>query len=194
MNYGAIKNCDIANGLGVRVSLFVSGCRNHCPGCFQPETWAFEYGQPFTKETEDALLAMLRPDYINGLTLLGGEPFEPENQHVLVKLLRKVRETYPKKDIWCYTGYTYEKDLLSDSVSGTGVKVRTEVTDEMLSYIDCLVDGEFVLEKKDSTLLFRGSSNQRLIGLHGYQVPDERKRDHEIKHYEGVYIPTRTAP
>ena len=194
MNYGNIKECDIADGPGVRVSLFVSGCRHHCKGCFNEETWNFNYGQPYTEETEAEILNSLDSNFIQGFTLLGGEPFEPENQVELVKLLKKVRETYPKKDIWCYTGYTYEEDLLSDSVSSTGVKVRTEVTDEMLSYIDCLVDGEFVLEKKDSTLLFRGSSNQRLIGLHGYQVPDERKRDHEIKHYEGVYIPTRTAP
>ena len=121
--------------------------------------------KPYTEETQAELLRLLSPAYIQGLTLLGGEPFEPENQRVLVKLLRKVRETYPEKDIWCYTGYTYEKDLLSDSVSSTGVKVRTEVTDEMLSYIDCLVDGEFVLEKKDSTLLFRGSSFTSRPGL-----------------------------
>ncbi|MDD6440114.1 MAG: anaerobic ribonucleoside-triphosphate reductase activating protein [Lachnospiraceae bacterium] len=194
MYYANIKGVDVADGPGVRVSLFVSGCRHHCRECFNAMAWDFQYGKPYTEETQAELLRLLSPVYIQGLTLLGGEPFEPENQRVLVKLLRKVRETYPEKDIWCYTGYTYEKDLLSDSVSSTGVKVRTEVTDEMLSYIDCLVDGEFVLEKKDSTLLFRGSSNQRLIGLHGYQVPDERKRDHEIKHYEGVYIPTRTAP
>ena len=181
MYYANIKGVDVADGPGVRVSLFVSGCRHHCRECFNAMAWDFQYGKPYTEETQAELLRLLSPAYIQGLTLLGGEPFEPENQHVLVKLLRKVRETYPKKDIWCYTGYTYEKDLLSDSVSGTGVKVRTEVTDE-------------ILEKKDSTLLFRGSSNQRLIGLHGYQVPDERKRDHEIKHYEGVYIPTRTAP
>jgi anaerobic ribonucleoside-triphosphate reductase activating protein len=159
MNYGAIKNCDIANGLGVRVSLFVSGCRNHCPGCFQPETWAFEYGQPFTKETEDALLAMLRPDYINGLTLLGGDPFEPENQSVLLPFLRRVRETCPGKNIWAYTGYTWEQ-----LTSGTHRTCIPE-TGEMLRLMDVLVDGPFVEEKKNIRLRFRGSENQRIIDV-----------------------------
>ena len=159
MNYGAIKNCDIANGLGVRVSLFVSGCRNHCPGCFQPETWAFEYGQPFTKETEDALLAMLRPDYINGLTLLGGDPFEPENQSVLLPFLRRVRETCPGKNIWAYTGYTWEQ-----LTSGTHRTCIPE-TGEMLRLMDVLVDGPFVEAKKNIRLRFRGSENQRIIDV-----------------------------
>ena len=159
MNYGTIKDCDIANGPGVRVSLFVSGCRHHCKGCFNPETWNFQYGQPFTEETEAQILNALSPSYIQGFTLLGGEPFEPENQRVLVTLLKKIRQAYPEKDIWCYTGYLYDVDLPE------GGKVHTEVTDEMLSYIDVLVDGEFVEELKDITLVFRGSSNQRILDL-----------------------------
>lgn len=166
MNYGTIKDCDIANGPGVRVSLFVSGCRHHCKGCFNPETWDFQYGQPFTEETADQILKALSPSYIRGFTLLGGEPFEPENQRVLVGLLRKIRKTYPAKDIWCYTGYLYDADLPE------GGKVHTEVTDEMLSYIDVLVDGEFVEAKKDITLVFRGSSNQRVWNLKSKKTVD----------------------
>lgn len=166
MNYGTIKDCDIANGPGVRVSLFVSGCRHHCKGCFNPETWDFQYGQPFTEETADQILKALSPSYIRGFTLLGGEPFEPENQRVLVGLLRKIRKTYPAKDIWCYTGYLYDADL------PVGGKVHTEVTDEMLSYIDVLVDGEFVEAKKDITLVFRGSSNQRVLNLKSKKTVD----------------------
>lgn len=162
MNYANIKNWDIADGPGVRVSLFVSGCRNHCRNCFQPETWDFEYGRPFTEETERELLEMLQPEYIQGFTLLGGEPFEPENQAVLAGLLKKIREKYPQKDIWCYTGYTLEKDLLPEE----GAK-HTPFTGEMLNCIDVLVDGRFVEELKDITLLYRGSSNQRIIPLHG---------------------------
>lgn len=159
MHYGNIKECDIADGPGVRVSLFVSGCRHHCKGCFNPETWDFKYGKPYTEETEEEILRLLAPDYIQGLTLLGGEPFEPENQGVLAALLERVREAYPDKDIWCYTGYLYDVDL------ALGGKVHTDVTDEMLSYIDVLVDGEFVEELKDVTLVFRGSSNQRILKL-----------------------------
>ncbi|MDE6939232.1 MAG: anaerobic ribonucleoside-triphosphate reductase activating protein [Lachnospiraceae bacterium] len=159
MHYGNIKECDIADGPGVRVSLFVSGCRHHCKGCFNPETWDFKYGKPYTQETEEELLRLLAPDYIKGLTLLGGEPFEPENQGVLTALLKRVRTLYPEKDIWCYTGYLYDVDLAE------GGKVHTEVTDEMLSCIDVLVDGEFVEELKDATLVFRGSSNQRILKL-----------------------------
>lgn len=159
MNYGNIKECDIADGPGVRVSLFVSGCRHHCKGCFNKETWDFDYGMPYTKETEDEIIRLLAPSYIQGLTLLGGEPFEPENQKELAGLLKRVRETYPDKDIWCYTGYLYDVDLHE------GGRVHTEVTEEMLSYIDVLVDGEFIEEEKDVTLVFRGSRNQRIIEL-----------------------------
>lgn len=159
MYYGNIKKCDIADGPGVRVSLFVSGCRHHCKGCFNPETWNFEYGTPYTKETEAEILKLLSPSYITGFTLLGGEPFEPENQCVLSSLLRKIKETYPEKTIWCYTGYLYDVDL------SPGGKVHTEHTEAMLSCIDVLVDGEFVEEEKDVTLEFRGSRNQRIITL-----------------------------
>ena len=159
MYYGEIKNCDIANGEGVRVTLFVSGCTNRCPGCFQPQTWDFQYGEPFTREVEDRLLAMLAPDYINGLTLLGGEPFEPENQQELVKLLRRVKREYPSKDIWSYSGYLYDTDLKE------GGRAYTDVTEEMLSYLDVLVDGPFIEAQKDITLQFRGSKNQRVIKL-----------------------------
>ena len=159
MNYGTIKNCDIANGAGVRVSLFVSGCRNQCPGCFQPEPWDFGYGQPFTGETEEELLRLLKPGYINGLTLLGGDPFEPENQCALLPFLRKVRTAYPEKDVWAYTGYTWEQ--LTSGVH----RVRLPETVEMLNLIDILVDGPFVQEKKNIRLHFRGSENQRIIDV-----------------------------
>ncbi|MCD7748556.1 MAG: anaerobic ribonucleoside-triphosphate reductase activating protein [Oscillospiraceae bacterium] len=159
MYYGNIKNCDIADGIGVRVTLFVSGCTNCCEGCFQPETWDFHYGQPFTSETEDTLLDMLAPGYINGLTLLGGDPFEPENQRALTPFLKRVRERFPKKDIWAFTGFLYE-DLLRP-----GSHPRCEVTDDMLSMLDVLVDGPFILAKKEVGLRFRGSRNQRLIDL-----------------------------
>ena len=159
MNYANIKKYDIADGPGVRVSLFVSGCRHHCKGCFNYEAWDFEYGRPYTAETEAEILEALKPGYIAGLTLLGGEPFEPENQVELVTLLRKVRETYPEKSIWSYTGYVYDKDLVP------GGRAYTDVTDEMLSYLDVLVDGPFVEELKDITLQFRGSSNQRIIKM-----------------------------
>ena len=159
MNYANIKKYDIADGPGVRVSLFVSGCRHHCKGCFNSEAWDFEYGRPYTAETEAEILEALKPGYIAGLTLLGGEPFEPENQAELVKLLRKVRETYPETSIWSYTGFVYDKDLVP------GGRAYTDVTDEMLSYLDVLVDGPFVEELKDITLQFRGSSNQRILKM-----------------------------
>ena len=159
MYYGEIKKCDIANGEGVRVSLFVSGCTHHCPGCFNRETWDFCYGKEFTKETEEELLKALEPGYVNGLSLLGGEPFEPQNQAVLVPFLRKVRERYPEKTIWCYSGYLFDKELLRES------RARCGLTDEMLSMIDILVDGRFVESLKDITLVFRGSSNQRVIDV-----------------------------
>jgi len=139
--------------------LFVSGCTHHCKGCFQPETWDFEYGKPFTKEVEDELLEALDHDYIDGLTLLGGEPFEPDNQRALVPFLRRFKEKFPEKDIWAYSGYTLDEELLKDS------RARCEVTDEMLSYINVLVDGEFVQEKRNISLQFRGSENQRLIDV-----------------------------
>ncbi|MCF0150562.1 MAG: anaerobic ribonucleoside-triphosphate reductase activating protein [Firmicutes bacterium] len=159
MHYSTIKDCDIANGEGVRISLFVSGCTNHCENCFQPETWAFDYGQPFTKETEDELLRLLSPSFIKGLTLLGGEPMEPENQRGLLPFLKRVRKELPQKNIWCYTGFTLEQ-LQTD-----GSHPRCEVTDEMLQQIDVLVDGRFVEALKNLSLRFRGSSNQRLINL-----------------------------
>lgn len=159
MNYGNIKKYDIADGPGVRVSLFVSGCRHHCKGCFNAETWDFQYGQPYTEETEKEILEALAPDYIQGFTLLGGEPFEPENQPELAKLLKKIRGNYPNKDIWCYSGYLYDVDMV------VGGKVFTEATEEMLSCIDVLVDGEFIEAEKDLSLVFRGSRNQRILLL-----------------------------
>lgn len=159
MYYGTIKKYDIADGEGVRVTLFVSGCTNHCEGCFQEETWDFHFGQPYTEETEKEILEALDNPFISGLTLLGGEPFEPENQTELVKLLRKVRETFPDKNIWSYTGFVYDHDLLE------GQRKHTDVTDEMLSYLDVLVDGPFVLSKKNIMLKFRGSENQRVIDM-----------------------------
>lgn len=159
MYYGEIKKCDIANGTGVRVSLFVSGCRNRCPGCFNKETWDFHYGKPYTRETEEEILDLLKPDYIEGFSLLGGEPFEPENQKVLEGLLQKIKKQYPQKTIWCYTGYEYDKDLQP------GGKVYTKHTEPMLSCIDTLVDGRFIEEEKDITLKFRGSRNQRILEL-----------------------------
>lgn len=159
MHYGEIKNCDIANGIGVRVSLFVSGCTNCCEDCFQPETWDFNYGNDFTEETENKILEMLAPDYICGLTVLGGEPFEPENQRVLVDFLRKVRRKYPEKSIWCFTGFTLEM------LETEGTHCHCEDTEEMLALIDVLVDGRFDKNKKNISLRFRGSENQRLIDL-----------------------------
>ena len=159
MYYGEIKNCDIANGTGVRVTLFVSGCRNHCLNCFQQETWDFEYGSEFTEQTQEQLLDMLEPSYIDGLTVLGGEPFEPENQKELIHLLRRVRKELPHKDIWSYTGFVLDRDLLE------GQRKHTDVTYEMLSYIDVLVDGPFIAEKKNLALYFRGSENQRVIDM-----------------------------
>ena len=159
MNVATIKPVDIANGEGVRVSLFVSGCTHHCPGCFNAEAWDFAYGEPYTAETEDRLIEMLRPSYIRGLSLLGGEPFEPQNQRVLVGLLRRLKAELPEKDVWCYSGYTLDGELLTES------RARCEVTDEMLSMIDVLVDGRFEQDKRNLMLRFRGSENQRLIDL-----------------------------
>ncbi len=160
MNYCNIKPRDIADGVGVRVTLFVSGCRNHCKNCFQPETWAFDYGEPFTREVEDRLLEEMAPGFVNGLTLLGGEPGEAENQRGLLPFLHRVRRELPGKTIWCYSGFTWEQ-LTGKEPS----RCRCEVTDEFLSLLDVLVDGPFVEELHDITLLFRGSSNQRLIDV-----------------------------
>lgn len=159
MNYANIKNYDIANGEGIRVSLFVSGCTHHCPECFNSEAWDFGYGEPYTKEIEDKVIELVKNPRIDGLSLLGGEPFEPCNQRELVKLLRRFRAECPNKDVWCYSGFLYDKELKSES------RARCEVTDEMLSMIDFLVDGRFVAEKKNLRLRFRGSANQRIIDL-----------------------------
>ena len=160
MYYGELKKCDIANGEGVRVSLFVSGCRNHCKDCFQPQTWDFCYGQAFTQQTEQIIYDELELPYIKGLSLLGGDPFEPENQRALLPMLRTIKERFPGKTIWCYTGYRLEDELLQ-----AGTHPHCEVTEEMLSYIDVLVDGRFVAELKDISLQFRGSRNQRVIDM-----------------------------
>lgn len=159
MNYATIKWADVANGPGVRVSLFVSGCTHRCLGCFNEEAWDFAYGRPFTKVEEDRIVAALAPDHIKGLSLLGGEPFEPDNQRALLPLLRRVKGAYPDKEVWCYSGYTLDGELWRPS------RARCECTDEMLSYIDVLVDGPFIQEKKDLNLRFRGSANQRILNV-----------------------------
>ena len=160
MHYGTIKKTDIANGVGVRVSLFVSGCRRHCKNCFNPETWNFAYGTPFTEQSQAEILQALAPGYISGLSILGGEPFERENQHDLLPFVRAVKQAYPEKSVWCYTGYVLEADLLNPAG-----QVRSEDTDALLSCIDVLVDGPFVASLKNLNLRFRGSSNQRLIDV-----------------------------
>ncbi|MBQ7000721.1 MAG: anaerobic ribonucleoside-triphosphate reductase activating protein [Oscillospiraceae bacterium] len=156
MNYATIKNCDIANGPGVRVSLFVSGCTHRCKGCFNEVAWDFDYGEPFTQNTIDQIIDMLRPSYIRGLTLLGGEPFEPQNQDAVVMLLRQIKQELPEKSIWAFSGYLFEKDILSGRLGDTS---------EYLSYLDVLVDGPFVEAKKNLSLRFRGSENQRIIDV-----------------------------
>ena len=160
MNYATIKKRDIANGPGVRVSLFVSGCTHRCPGCFNEIAWDFSYGSPFDEAVEREVIEALAPDYIQGLSLLGGEPFEPQNQRTLCDFLKKVRDLYPTKNVWCYSGYTLEE--LTGQVKS---RCRCEVTDGMLACIDVLVDGRFILEKKNIRLRFRGSENQRLIDM-----------------------------
>ena len=159
MNYGNIKECDIADGPGVRVTLFVSGCRHHCKGCFNSETWNFQYGVPFTEETQDKILKLLEPGYIQGFTLLGGEPFEPENQRGILPFLQKLKQEFPEKTVWAYTGFVLE-DLMTE-----GTHPHCEITETILSLIDVLIDGRFVEAKKDLSLQFRGSSNQRIIDL-----------------------------
>lgn len=160
MNYGEIKTNDIANGIGVRTSLFVSGCRHHCKNCFNQATWDFAFGKPFTEQTMQQILDSCQYDWINGLSLLGGEPFEPENQKVLLPLIIMFKERYPQKDIWCYTGFTIE-EILGKKES----RAFTPISEQMLSLIDILVDGRFEEDKKDISLVFRGSSNQRIIDV-----------------------------
>ena len=159
MNYATIKNCDIANGPGVRVSLFVSGCTHRCPGCFNEVAWDFNYGTPFTQQTIDEILELMKPSHIKGLTLLGGEPFEPQNQGPIVELLRQVKAAYPEKSVWAFSGYLFDKDILAWKLG------PREITEEYLSYLDVLVDGPFVMAKKNLSLRFRGSENQRLIDV-----------------------------
>lgn len=172
MYYSAIKYRDIANGLGVRTVLFVSGCRNRCEGCFQPETWNFSNGKIFDQEDEDAVIESLKPDFIRGLTLLGGDPFEPENQEGLIAFMRRVKAECPDKDVWAFTGYLLDEDLVP------GGKKYTEYTDELLSYIDVLVDGPFILEQKSLSLKFKGSANQRVIDM---QIYRENKTIEELQ-------------
>ena len=160
MHYATIKKFDIANGEGVRVSIFVSGCSHKCPGCFNDIAWPFEYGEEFTKETEDEIIEACRSSYIRGLSLLGGEPFEKSNQLGLISLIRRFKQEFPNKDIWCYSGYLLDKDILNPESP-----IQTEVTRELIEYIDVLVDGKFVLALKDISLKFKGSSNQRVIDI-----------------------------
>ena len=175
MNFGEIKNCDIANGLGCRVSLFVSGCTHHCKGCFNAQTWDFNFGEKFTEKTENYILDLLKPSYIRGLSLLGGEPFEPENQKVLYPFLKKVKNLFPDKTVWCYSGYLFE-----EIVGEKKARCTTDISKEMLSLIDVLVDGRFIESQKDIRLKFRGSSNQRIIDVQN-SLKDEKIVDFEIK-------------
>ena len=158
MHYADIKKIDIANGEGVRVSLFVSGCRHHCKGCFNEIAWNFKYGKEFTQDTVDEIIQDLNHDYVEGLSLLGGEPLEPENQEALAKLVTKVKEKYPNKNIWCYTGFDFEKDIMPECITSA-------VTKQLISNIDVIVDGKFDESKMDRKLKFRGSSNQRIIDV-----------------------------
>ncbi len=167
MNYATFRTHDVANGPGVRVSLFVSGCTHCCKGCFNREAWDFSYGEEYTAELEERIISALAPDHIKGFSLLGGEPFEPQNQAVLVSLLEKIKSLYPQKTVWCYTGYDLEGDILAHRL-GDG-----EITDRMIKCIDVLVDGEFIEAKKDLSLRFRGSSNQRIIDLPATLKGDE---------------------
>lgn len=159
MHYGEIKERDIANGIGVRVSLFVSGCTNRCEGCFNKQTWDFNFGEPYTKKTQDKIIELLKPDFVTGLTLLGGEPFEPKNQEELLKLTNRVKNELPQKNIWCYTGFTLERLLNEEDYC------HSPFTLELLDNIDVLVDGKFEEDKKNIRLKFRGSENQRLIDM-----------------------------
>jgi len=157
MNYADIKQYDVANGIGIRVSLFVSGCNHHCKNCFNQEAWDFNYGKPFTEDNIEDIIGYLNKPYVSGLTLLGGEPFEHANQIGLLPLLKRVKETYPDKNIWCYTGFTFDQDIMNTMYQ------RWQETKIMLSYIDVLVDGKFIEERKNLSLRFKGSSNQRII-------------------------------
>ena len=159
MNYADIKRCDVANGEGVRVSLFVSGCTHHCKECFNKEAWDFNYGKPFTEKEIDTIMEYLKPGYVAGLSLLGGEPMEPSNQEGILPLLRRVKKTYPEKNIWCYTGYLFDKDILDRMCQ------ESEITKEIVSYLDIVVDGEFVVKQKNLKVNFRGSDNQRIIDV-----------------------------
>ena len=164
MYYGNIINTDIANGTGIRVSLFVSGCTNHCKGCFQPETWDFQYGKPYTKDVENQIIEELRKPYYDGLTILGGEPFEISNQRELVYLIRRLKKEIPNRNIWIYTGFTYEKDLIPGGCR------YIECTDEILDNTDVLVDGRFVQELRNLMLTFRGSENQRILDMKNTRI------------------------
>ena len=177
MNYATIKFNDIANGVGVRVSLFVSGCTHHCKGCFNAEAWDFQYGEPFTPAVEDTILDALAPDYVAGLSLLGGEPMEPAHQRALLPFLRRVKERYPQKTIWCYTGYLLDIELLAPDG-----RAHTAVTEELIGLLDVVVDGRFEEDKKDIRLRFRGSSNQRII-----DIPATRKTGNIILKEWGDY-------
>ena len=159
MNICEIKTADVANGVGIRLTLFVSGCTNRCKGCFQPQTWDFNYGREYTQEDEEFIIKELSRPFYDGITLLGGEPFEPQNQRVLVNLMRKVKEKCPNKTIWAFTGFLHDVDLVE------GGRKHCEVIDEMLSMVDVLVDGPFIQEKKNLSLRFRGSENQRVIDM-----------------------------
>lgn len=175
MNYALIRENDIANGPGVRTTLFVSGCRHHCKGCFNPETWNFHYGNPFTQSEIDYIIKATEPSFVEGLTLLGGEPFEPENQDSLVELLTQFKAKLPNKKVWCYTGFSFVDDLLPKA------QANKESVLEMLKFVDVLVDGKFVEELKSSALLFRGSSNQNII-----DVPKSLK-ENELVLLEGIW-------
>lgn len=181
MNYAQIKPLDIANGEGIRVSLFVSGCTHHCKGCFNAIAWDFNYGRAYTKQIEDEIISMLLPEHISGLSLLGGEPFEIENQRALLPLIRRVN-AMENKSIWAYTGYTLERDLFA-----ANGKAHCEVTSEILNSIDVLVDGEFVEDLKDISLLFRGSSNQRIINMQNF-LKANRAKAHPQAHEHLTFL------
>lgn len=176
MNYADIKQFDVANGIGVRVSLFVSGCTHHCKECFNKEAWDFQYGKPFTEREIDKIIEYLKPDYVSGLSLLGGEPMEPSNQEGLLPLMRRVHEEYPDKNVWCYSGYLFDKDIVGRMCK------KSDVTRELLSYIDILVDGEFIAKQKNLKVNFRGSDNQRIIDVKKSLAAGE------VIHWEGEIV------